>query len=139
MLSSCLFIFPTKTLPYGKRILLSYDAYHYCEKGSNIRRKRQTPNSLIFHTKNLSNLVKSRFERLPNQCGRWDLNPHDCNSHKILSLARLPVPTLPRIQFIAHFTRLDNHSKPTFQCQPYFQKKYSNFYRILVDILLIIQ
>ena len=29
-------------------------------------------------------------------CGRWDLNPHDCNSHKILSLARLPVPTLPR-------------------------------------------
>ena len=32
----------------------------------------------------------------PFSCGRWDLNPHDCNSHKILSLARLPVPTLPR-------------------------------------------
>ncbi len=31
------------------------------------------------------------------QCGRWDLNPHDCNNHKILSLARLPVPTLPHI------------------------------------------
>ena len=30
-------------------------------------------------------------------CGRWDLNPHDCNSHKILSLARLPVPTLPHL------------------------------------------
>ena len=30
-------------------------------------------------------------------CGRWDLNPHDCNSHKILSLARLPVPTLPHM------------------------------------------
>ena len=30
------------------------------------------------------------------KCGRWDLNPHDCNSHKILSLARLPVPTLPQ-------------------------------------------
>ena len=30
-------------------------------------------------------------------CGRWDLNPHDCNSHKILSLARLPVPTLPHV------------------------------------------
>ncbi len=29
-------------------------------------------------------------------CGRWDLNPHDRNDHKILSLARLPVPTLPR-------------------------------------------
>jgi hypothetical protein len=25
------------------------------------------------------------------------LNPHDCNNHKILSLARLPVPTLPHI------------------------------------------
>ena len=28
-------------------------------------------------------------------CGRWDLNPHERNAHKILSLARLPVPTLP--------------------------------------------
>ena len=25
------------------------------------------------------------------------MNPHDCNNHKILSLARLPVPTLPHI------------------------------------------
>ena len=31
------------------------------------------------------------------KCGRWDLNPHERNAHKILSLARLPVPTLPRI------------------------------------------
>ncbi len=31
-----------------------------------------------------------------NQCGRWDLNPHARNEHKILSLARLPVPTLPQ-------------------------------------------
>ena len=30
-------------------------------------------------------------------CGRWDLNPHKRNAHKILSLARLPVPTLPLI------------------------------------------
>ena len=30
-------------------------------------------------------------------CGRWDLNPHVRNEHKILSLARLPIPTLPRI------------------------------------------
>ena len=30
-------------------------------------------------------------------CGRWDLNPHDRIDHKILSLARLPVPTLPLI------------------------------------------
>ena len=28
------------------------------------------------------------------QCRRWDLNPHDKSCHKILSLARLPVPTL---------------------------------------------
>ena len=30
-------------------------------------------------------------------CGRRDLNPYASNMHKILSLARLPVPTLPRI------------------------------------------
>ena len=33
------------------------------------------------------------------KCGRWDLNPHERNAHKILSLARLPVPTLPHIAF----------------------------------------
>ena len=33
-------------------------------------------------------------------CGRWDLNPHERNAHKILSLARLPVPTLPHIAFL---------------------------------------
>ena len=32
--------------------------------------------------------------------GRWDLNPHERNAHKILSLARLPVPTLPHIAFL---------------------------------------
>ncbi len=31
------------------------------------------------------------------KCGRWDLNPHERIAHKILSLARLPVPTLPHI------------------------------------------
>ena len=36
------------------------------------------------------------------QCGRWDLNPHKRNAYKILSLARLPVPTLPHrlVRFI---------------------------------------
>ena len=34
------------------------------------------------------------------KCGRWDLNPHERNAHKILSLARLPVPTLPHIAFL---------------------------------------
>ena len=33
-------------------------------------------------------------------CGRWDLNPHKRNAYKILSLARLPVPTLPHIAFL---------------------------------------
>ena len=33
------------------------------------------------------------------KCGRWDLNPHKRNAYKILSLARLPVPTLPHIAF----------------------------------------
>jgi hypothetical protein len=28
------------------------------------------------------------------------LNPHERNAHKILSLARLPVPTLPHIAFL---------------------------------------
>ena len=37
------------------------------------------------------NILKVSF----SHCGRWDLNPHERNAHKILSLARLPVPTLP--------------------------------------------
>ena len=28
------------------------------------------------------------------------MNPHERNAHKILSLARLPVPTLPHIAFL---------------------------------------
>ena len=34
------------------------------------------------------------------KCGRWDLNPHKRNAYKILSLARLPVPTLPHIHYV---------------------------------------
>ena len=34
-----------------------------------------------------------------HSCGRWDLNPHERIAHKILSLARLPVPTLPPVTF----------------------------------------
>ena len=34
-------------------------------------------------------------------CGRWDLNPHARNEHKILSLARLPVPTLPHVSHLS--------------------------------------
>ena len=44
-------------------------------------------------------------------CGRWDLNPHKRNAYKILSLARLPVPTLPhllynrRCRYVTYVTR----------------------------------
>ena len=38
-----------------------------------------------------------------HSCGRWDLNPHKRNAYKILSLARLPVPTLPHIAFLWEF------------------------------------
>ena len=41
------------------------------------------------------NLSKIKVSHTLNQCGRWDLNPHERIAHKILSLARLPVPTLP--------------------------------------------
>ena len=37
---------------------------------------------------------------LLDECGRWDLNPHKRNAYKILSLARLPVPTLPHIHYV---------------------------------------
>ena len=46
-------------------------------------------------------MVCRSFLLLSNKkCGRWDLNPHKRNAYKILSLARLPVPTLPHIAFI---------------------------------------
>ena len=35
------------------------------------------------------------------RCGRWDLNPHDRIDHKILSLARLPIPTLPQMLLLS--------------------------------------
>lgn len=44
--------------------------------------------------KTLGNLDNQASQSL-SYCGRWDLNPHERNAHKILSLARLPVPTLP--------------------------------------------
>ena len=56
------------------------------------------------------------------QCGRWDLNPHDCNNHKILSLARLPVPTLPHIfDFLSLVSRdFDIISNQTKYVNTYF-------------------
>ena len=43
------------------------------------------------------NAKRLKSFNLSLSCGRWDLNPHKRNAYKILSLARLPVPTLPRI------------------------------------------
>ena len=55
------------------------------------------------------------------KCGRWDLNPHERNAHKILSLARLPVPTLPHIAF--HFSLISF----TYCCDNwYYTKNYIN-------------
>ena len=61
---------------------------------------------------------KKLLEKSPRafRCGRWDLNPHDRIDHKILSLARLPIPTLPR--------NIDYNSKEFFICQ---QKKTKKF------------
>ena len=39
---------------------------------------------------------KGNLNGFLSSCGRWESNPHDRIDHKILSLARLPVPTLPR-------------------------------------------
>ena len=52
-------------------------------------------------------------------CGRWDLNPHDCNSHKILSLARLPVPTLPHL--VLCFKHKTYHTWILHDCQSFFR------------------
>ena len=56
----------------------------------------------LLKTKNMKIINKKGM--IPNMesylfiiCGRWDLNPHKRNAYKILSLARLPVPTLPLI------------------------------------------
>ena len=58
-----------------------------------------TPESLVFHKrKNVENSLKIKLSTFHQLCGRWDLNPHERNAHKILSLARLPVPTLPQEQ-----------------------------------------
>ena len=48
--------------------------------------------------KNVENSPKIKLSTFYQLCGRWDLNPHERNAHKILSLARLPVPTLPQEQ-----------------------------------------
>ena len=59
----------------------------------------------LLKTKNMKIINKKGM--IPNMesylfiiCGRWDLNPHKRNAYKILSLARLPVPTLPHIAFL---------------------------------------
>ena len=50
------------------------------------------------------------------------MNPHDCNNHKILSLARLPVPTLPHIfDFLSLVSRdFDIISNQTKYVNTYF-------------------
>ena len=57
-------------------------------------------------------------------CGRWDLNPHKRNANKILSLARLPVPTLPHVFLFSPLVSRDSYIiSDCFQkCKHFFQK-----------------
>ncbi len=65
------------------------------------------------NNKKAGNLSKIKVSHIFNYCGRWDLNPHERNAHKILSLARLPVPTLP------HFLRHKRYNIITTQISQY--------------------
>ena len=65
----------------------------------------------LLKTKNMKIINKKGM--IPNMesylfiiCGRWDLNPHKRNAYKILSLARLPVPTLPHKRLFSIARRL---------------------------------
>ena len=67
------------------------------------------------------------------KCGRWDLNPHERNAHKILSLARLPVPTLPhdRISlgfFIFSLATYDSITKVPLYVNTFFLKNIKNIF-----------
>ena len=69
------------------------------------------------------------------KCGRWDLNPHKRNAYKILSLARLPVPTLPHIAFLlekSYFLAATDISitKGYMNVNTFFEKnlKFSSFF-----------
>ena len=81
------------------------------------------------------------------------MNPHDCNSHKILSLARLPVPTLPHIfncYMMYFFMRLVYNIRLSPRMQPLilffnnyrnpilFFHNYSHIILILNHIILIL-
>ena len=60
--------------------------------------------------------LKNQGFFLKDSCGRWDLNPHDCNSHKILSLARLPIPTLPQKKIFRSFFMQEKGLEPSLYC-----------------------
>ena len=62
-------------------------------------------------------------------CGRWDLNPHERIAHKILSLARLPVPTLPHIAFL--LLKFNFHSRQLVLYQKFFimSTLFQNFFQ----------
>ena len=68
-------------------------------------------------TRNMTQKNKTPVNTDVLPCGRWDLNPHERIAHKILSLARLPVPTLPLD--LRH--ELDN-TIPVKECQDFLLK-----------------
>ena len=63
------------------------------------------------------------------------MNPHDRNDHKILSLARLPVPTLPHI--VCSAMRLSYNTKLILSCQCYFLIFLFLFYKFILCYFLL--
>ena len=100
--------------------------FSYCIWNEN---KYANRSSIYFHiAKNRAAIHSSALK----SCGRWDLNPHERNAHKILSLARLPVPTLPhdRISlgfFIFSLATSDSITKCSLYVNTFFQKFFLFF------------
>ena len=92
---------------------------------SKLRRESQEPLKQSYSKKEREPLKKSRIPTTNKKCGRWDLNPHKRNAYKILSLARLPVPTLPHrtlslFLFISLALSVDYNTIAQPKCQHIF-------------------
>ena len=70
------------------------------------------------------NQKRTLITQSPFSCGRRDLNPYAKTMHKILSLARLPIPTLPRDQLSLTGIRIHHVAK-----------KVNSFFEIFLIVL----
>ncbi len=82
--------------PFKKHALFSLDPFRFFVFLTYLTRRSLSIDPSSANVKSFSTIKKTLKSR-DSKCGRWDLNPHERNAHKILSLARLPVPTLPHI------------------------------------------